>query len=141
LHALKVIWVDMYDDEVKIEEDLDFEIRFYEGLIDKKHDFVEALQALGDAYTRKGMFKKGLKVDEHLSLLQPSNPLVLYNLACSYSLVNETDKAFRSIKKAINCGYQDYNYLKRDKDLTNLHQDSRFKRYFSRLEKKKRDSG
>ena len=38
-------------------EDLDFEIKFCEGLIAKKPDFVEALVLLGDLYTKKGMYK------------------------------------------------------------------------------------
>jgi len=127
----------MYDEVIEEEsEDLDFEIGFYEGLIKKKPDFIEALQALGDAYTKKGQFEKGLAIDEYLSQLQPDNPYVFYNLACSYSLLNQTDKAFRSIKAAIKYGYRNFDYLKEDKDLTNLRNDYRFLRYFSRLEKK-----
>jgi tetratricopeptide (TPR) repeat protein len=127
----------MYDEIIEEEsEDLDFEIAFYEGLIAKKPDFIEALQALGDAYTKKGLFEKGLAIDEYLSQLQPDNPYVFYNLACSYSLLNQTDKAFRSIKRAIKYGYRNFDYLKEDKDLANLKNDNRFLRYFSRIEKK-----
>ena len=127
----------MFDETPEEDEvDLDFEIRFYEGLVQKKPDFIEALQALGDAYTKKGMHDKGLAIDEYLSQLQPTNPYVLYNLACSYSLMKQTDKAFRSIKRAIKCGYRNFDFLKEDKDLANLKEDSRFLRYFSRIEKK-----
>ena len=127
----------MYDEIIEEEsEDLDFEISFYEGLIKKKPDFVEALQALGDAYTKKGQYEKGLAIDEYLSQLQPDNPYVFYNLACSYSLLHQTDKAFRSIKRAIRYGYRNFDFLKEDKDLANLRNDIRFLRYFSRVEKK-----
>jgi len=126
----------MYDDEPIEETDVEFEIAFYEGLIRKKPDFVDALKALGDLYTKKGLVEKGLQVDEHLSQLQPSDPVVLYNLACSYSLLNQTDKALRSIKRAIKCGYHDFDHIKEDKDLDNLRKDSRFSRYLLRVEKK-----
>ena len=130
----------MYDTPLEENEDLDFEISFYEGLISKKPDFIEALQALGDAYTKKGLYEKGLSIDEHLSQLQPKDPYVLYNLACSYSLLNQTDKALRSIKLAIKMGYRNFDYLMEDKDLDNLRKDSRFRRYFSRIEKRINES-
>jgi len=127
----------MYDDEVFEEEhDIDFEIAFCESLVQKNPDFLPALRLLGDLYTKKGSFEKGLHVDEHLSLLQPQDPFIYYNLACSYSLLNQTDKAFRSIKLAIKCGYRDFDYLKQDNDLTNLRNDNRFQRYFLRVLRK-----
>jgi len=127
----------MYDDEVFEEEhDVDFEIAFCESLIQKNPDFLSALRLLGDLYTKKGLFEKGLHIDEYLSHLQPQDPFIYYNLACSYSLLNQTDKAFRSIKLAIKCGYRDFEYLQNDIDLANLRNDSRFQRYFLRVRKK-----
>ncbi|HBR15029.1 MAG TPA: hypothetical protein DD723_05745 [Candidatus Omnitrophica bacterium] len=118
-------------------EDMDFEIQFYEGIIKKKSDFFAALSALGDLYTKKGQYEKGLELDLRLTQLRPEDPIVLYNLACSYSLVNDTNLALRTIKKAINCGYDDFDFIEQDKDLHNLQQDSRFKRYFARIKNKK----
>ena len=117
-------------------EDLDFEIEFYNGLIQKSPNFVEALAALGDLYTKAGMYKEGLAVDEKLFQLKPEDPIVLYNLACSYSLLNEIDKAFRAFKKAINCGYYDFDHLEQDEDLSNLRKDRRFKEYLARVKEK-----
>jgi len=119
-------------------DDLEFEIQFYEGLLKKKPDFIEAMSTLGDLYTKKGFYKKGLVLDEKLSLFKPEDPIVLYNLACSYSLLQETDKALRTIKRAINCGYDNFDYLEHDDDLTHLRNDIRFKKYFSRVRKRKK---
>lgn len=127
----------MYDDEIFEEEhDIDFEIAFCESLVRRKPDFVSALRLLGDLYTKKGLLEKGLFIDEYLSQLQPKDPFIYYNLACSYSLLNQTDKAFRSIKLAIKCGYRDFDYLSQDNDLTNLKNDNRFQKYFSRIQQK-----
>ena len=64
-----------------------------EGLVRRDPDYVDALQLLGDHYTQRGRYAEGLKVDEHLSCLEPHDPLVFYNLACSYSLTDQFDRA------------------------------------------------
>lgn len=118
-------------------DDADFEIRFYEGILHKVPGFIEALSALGDLYTKNGLYERGLEIDERLYQLRPADPVVLYNLACSYSLLNERDKAFRAIKQAIHCGYDDFYHLERDRDLNNLRDDRRFMRYFARIKSRK----
>lgn len=119
-------------------DDASFEIRFYEGILGKSPCFIEALATLGDLYTRKGFYRQGLDMDERLYQLRPGDPVVLYNLACSYSLLDEKDKAFRAIKQAIHCGYDDFEHLEADNDLDNLRSDRRFARYFERIKGKKR---
>ncbi|MBT7910449.1 MAG: hypothetical protein HN607_07935, partial [Verrucomicrobia bacterium] len=57
-----------------------------EGLTKRDPQYVEALQLLGDNYTKRDRFHDGLTVDEHLSQLLPEDSMVYYNLACSYSL-------------------------------------------------------
>ena len=118
-------------------DDTDFEIQFYENILEKKGDFVQALLALGNLYTQKGMHQKGLTVDQKLSMLRPGDPVILYNLACSYSLLNDVDLALRTIKQALNCGYDDFVHLERDQDLENLRNDSRFAKYFQSVKKRK----
>jgi tetratricopeptide (TPR) repeat protein len=119
------------------QEDIDFEIAFYNGLIEKNPNFAEALAALGDLYTKAGLYKEGLAMDERLVQLKPDDPIILYNLACSYSLLQEIDKALRAFKKAINCGYCDFDHLEQDGDLNNLRQDRRFQQYLTRVKSKK----
>ncbi|HLP78463.1 MAG TPA: hypothetical protein VK327_16280, partial [Candidatus Paceibacterota bacterium] len=100
--------------------DLDIKIDFVEGIVRRDPDYVEALQLLGDHYTQRGRFDAGLKVDERLSRLEPTNPLVFYNLACSYSLTNEMELAAASLRRAILLGYRDFNWLAKDPDLRAL---------------------
>ena len=121
----------------KKKHDIDFEISFYEGVLKRKGDFVQVLSALGDLYTQKGLHGKGLDLDRRLARLRPEDPYVQYNLACSYSLVKEVDKAYRAMKEAIKQGYDDFTFLEQDSDLDNLLQDPRFQGYYSRLKKKR----
>src|ERR1017187_3963935 len=88
------------------QSDLDIKIEFMEGLVRRDPDYVDALQLLGDHYTQHGRYTDGLKVDEHLAQLEPRNPLVFYNLACSCSLMEQFDRAALALDKALQLGYQ-----------------------------------
>jgi tetratricopeptide (TPR) repeat protein len=106
--------------------DLDVQIGFIEGLVRRDPGYVDALQILGDNYTRRGRYVEGLEVDERLARLEPRNPLVLYNLACSYSLTNQLEHGLETLKQAIQVGYRDFHWLRRDPDLRALRKDPRF---------------
>ena len=121
----------------KQQEDFDFEVTFYEKILERKPDFIEALMALGDLYTKKGRAADGLKIDQKLAQLRPDDSAVLYNLACSYSLVNNLEASLNTIKKAIEYGYDNLAYLERDNDLDNLRRDERFKEFFVGIKGKK----
>ena|SRR6185436_1231100 len=101
-------------------KDLDVRISFLEGLLRRDPGYIEALQLLGDHYTQRGEFNLSLRVDERLSQLEPRNPLVFYNLACSYSLNGDLDQAGLALEQAISLGYNDFKWLSRDPDLRQL---------------------
>ncbi len=104
----------------KQSRDLDVKISFLEGIVGRDPRYVEALQILGDHYTQRGQFEDSLKVDKRLSRLEPRNPLVFYNLACSYSLNQELDRAAAALDKALGLGYNDFKWLAKDPDLRPL---------------------
>lgn len=101
-------------------KDLDIKIQFMEGIVRRDPEYIEALQLLGDHYTQRGHYQQGLKVDEQLSRLEPANPLVFYNLACSYSLIGEVDAAATALDQALALGYRDFKWLAKDPDLKKL---------------------
>jgi hypothetical protein len=49
----------------------------------------------------------------------------------------EIDKAFGAMKLALECGYDDLNYLEVDDDLEHLRKDERFQEYYSRYRREK----
>jgi tetratricopeptide (TPR) repeat protein len=102
--------------------ELDIKISFMEGIVRRDSRYVEALQILGDHYTQRGEFNHSLKVDKQLSRLEPGNPLVFYNLACSHCLNGEYDSAAEALNQALHLGYRDFKWLARDPDLRNLRQ-------------------
>ena len=120
----------------KLKTDYEFEIRFYEDILKKTPTFVEVLIALGELYTKKGRYEKGLEIDLRLVQLRPYNPYVLYNLACSHSLLNDTTSAYAAMQKAFECGYRDFAHLEKDQDLVNLRQQERFQKYLLEIKNK-----
>ena len=110
---------------------LDFEIDFYERLVKRKKDFVDALIPLAEAYTRKGLYRKGLAIDRRLARILKDDPLVHYNLACSLALLGEAEKAIQELKKAVRRGYDDFRHMRKDSDLASLHGHPEFKKIAS----------
>ena len=112
--------------KARSESDPEFEVAFYENILKTSPNFIEALMALGDLYTKQGSYQKGLAVDEKLAELRPDNATVQYNLACSYSLMNDVAMARAAMRRAFALGYDDLPHLEKDPDLLNLLADSDF---------------
>ena len=113
----------------KSSELLEFEISFYQKLLRAYPDFVDVLVPLGDAYTRRGLYEKGLEIDLRLSQLRGEDPLTWYNLACSYSLLKRVDESMEALRHSIELGYMDLPYLQKDPDLTNLRQSDKYRQF------------
>jgi|SRR5450432_292746 tetratricopeptide (TPR) repeat protein len=124
-----------------LQRDLDTRIEFMEGLVRRDPEYVDALQLLGDHYTQRGRFPEGLKVDERLARLEPENSLVFYNLACSYSLTEQFDRAMLALEKAIQLGYRDFNWLARDPDLKKLRQQPAYRDIQNKINRLKSKTG
>jgi tetratricopeptide (TPR) repeat protein len=116
---------------------LDFEIGFFEGILRKRPDFCQALTALGEAYTCKGLYRKGLEADLRLLALTPLDEFVYYNCACDYSLLKDADNSLRSLEKAIVLGYRDYRYMEKDPDLAFARDDPRFSKLVAKYRKRR----
>ena len=119
-----------------LEEDIHYEIAFYEKLLEKNPDYVEALLLLSELYTKTGRHEKGLSADLRLTQLRPADPIVHYNLACSYSLLCRPKEALEALERSISLGYRDVHFLEKDKDLQNLRQEPGYqallKKYFNK---------
>ena len=115
----------------RAQELLDFEIHFYEKLLVAYPDFVDVLMPLAEAYTRRGLHEKGLEVDLRLTQVKGEDPLSWYNLACSYSLLNRLDEASQALRRSIELGYVDVDYLLQDPDLMNLRQSQQYRQFLA----------
>ncbi|MBI5359809.1 MAG: tetratricopeptide repeat protein [Planctomycetes bacterium] len=60
--------------------------------------------------------------------LYPRAGVVWYNLACTYALKSEKEKAFEALEKSVLSGYKEFDWMRQDKDLESLHSDPMFEK-------------
>lgn len=116
---------------------LDVEIGFLEGVRRRDPEYLEVLYALGDNYTRRGRYEDGMQIDEILVRLRPESALTHYNLACSCSLLGQVARAAEEIHRALDLGYRDFKWLRRDPDLAALRTHPAYKSIRERIRKLK----
>jgi tetratricopeptide (TPR) repeat protein len=104
------------------------EIEFLEALRRRCPSHEPIIEALGHMYTRVGRIEEGLAMDLELARLKPAEPENWYNLACSYSLLGQKDKAIQCVERAVHLGYSDFDWMSRDEDLRLIRDDPRFLR-------------
>lgn len=102
---------------------LDFEIEFFQEILDRSPRFVDVLRCQGELLTQKGLHERALAVDRRLASLCPDDCIVRYNLACSLALVGDRAAAIRELRRALEQGYDDFEYLWRDADLDSLREE------------------
>lgn len=108
------------------EDEIAFDIRFLEDLLARCGEDTEILSYLGHLYTQAGRYRDGLAVDRRLVALRPRDPVAMYNLACSHSLLKQLTRGFAALKRAIELGYRDVEQMRVDTDLDNLRKDPRW---------------
>ncbi|MCA9001456.1 MAG: hypothetical protein KDB61_06005 [Planctomycetes bacterium] len=93
----------------------------------------EVLSALSQSLARLGRRFEGLKVDEQLVALDPENPILHYNLACSRALNDDHAAAIESLTRAIELGFCEVDFIAQDPDLESLHGLRSFRRLLESL--------
>jgi tetratricopeptide (TPR) repeat protein len=114
---------------------LDFELDFFAGILERFPDYVDVLRVQGNNLTLKGRFAEGLQIDRRLVQLRPADALAHYNLACSYALLKKVDPAIKALRRAVELGYRDFRYMREDRDLDALRHDPRFRQLLRECEK------
>jgi tetratricopeptide (TPR) repeat protein len=113
---------------------IDFELDFFGGVLGRHPDYVDVLRVMGNLLTLKGRYADGLQIDKRLVQLRPSDALAHYNLACSFALLNRTDLALKTLRRAVELGYRDFRYMREDHDLEAVRKDPRFRQLLREFE-------
>jgi predicted Zn-dependent protease len=104
------------------ERDTAFETGFFESVLRRTPDYADVVEILGGLYTKHGRIADGLRMDRKLVKLQPANATAHYNLACSLALSKRQADALRSLHRAVELGYRDFDWMSQDPDLEVLRQ-------------------
>jgi tetratricopeptide (TPR) repeat protein len=113
---------------------LDFEVEFFGGILERHPYYVDVLRAHGNNLTLKGRYAEGLQIDKRLVQLRPNDPLAHYNLACSYALLKRPDQSIKTLRRAVELGYRDFRYMREDHDLDSIRHDPRFRQLLREYE-------
>jgi len=117
------------------QKDLEFETAFFESILRRDRNYVEVIELLGSLYTRQGRIEEGLRMDRRMVKLRPENAVAHYNLACSLALLKKRASALASLREAIRLGYDDYEWMAKDKDFVSLQEDPEFVALLCQLRK------
>jgi tetratricopeptide (TPR) repeat protein len=119
--------------KLREQSQIDFEIEFLSGVLERDPFFVDALRVLAANVAAKGHCARALQIDRRLVRLIPENAIAWYNLACSYSVLGMVDPAFFALQRSLELGYSFVSHLRRDPDLKALRRDPRFARLLRRF--------
>jgi len=85
-------------------------------------------------------YKEAEDMFKEQAVLQPENPIPLYNIACAESLQGNISESLLYLNKSIDLGYKDLDHMLKDEDLTNIRNTegfnvviNRIKSYYSSL--------
>ena len=116
----------MTDEQKEIDHADLVEMDFLEKVMGRLPQDIDVMEALGDLYTRAGRYEDGLALDRKLAELEPDDMTIWYNLGCSLALLNQRDAALKALRRAVELGYSDYEWMSRDHDLQSLREDGEF---------------
>lgn len=91
---------------------------------------------LGNSFHQLGKYEKAAEAYEK-NIPISKNPAAMYNLACAYSRLKQTDKAFEWLEKSVQNGVFGVN-LQTDEDLNNIRGDLRFTKVADALDRRTR---
>jgi adenylate cyclase len=74
-----------------------------------------------------GRKDEALREGAHALELSPDDPVMLYNVSCLYSRLEEYSRAVETLKQAIAVGYANFDWMKHDPDIANLRDRADFK--------------
>lgn len=77
---------------------------------------------LAEKGNREDALREGAKALE----ISPDDPLILYNCACFYARLGESQRAIAALRRGIANGYEDYGWMRNDPDLESVRNDPDF---------------
>ena len=108
------------------QQDFDSAIIEFEAEI-AKNSSAEAYTNLGAAYMQLGKNNLALNALKQGEDLNAGSPILNYNLMALYSILDKTDIALVYLDKALERGFNNYDALRFDPDLSNLRSEPEFR--------------
>ena len=114
------------EDEKNLQDTIERAALFYPSYLLHHPEDSRAHQFYGFTLQRLGRIVEAKK-EMNIGIKQsPNDPIITYNAACFYALIDKKTVAIENLKKAIANGFENYNYLRHDPDLNSLQKESDF---------------
>jgi non-specific serine/threonine protein kinase len=103
-------------------------VRVLEQQLELATDDVRARILLATDLVTLGRGDDAIRHLETAITLRPNDSSTLYNAACCYALLKDKPRALETLKKAIEAGYSNMEWISKDPDLLSLYDDPEFLR-------------
>ena len=104
----------------------------YTRAIGLNQKFDKAYNNRGNAYWHLGQFEKSF-ADYHSAIaVNPNDASAYYNVACRYSLRQNAQESCAWLQKAVDKGFDNWDYIKKDSDFDNIRGSSCFREIMTR---------
>jgi adenylate cyclase len=120
-------------DEKKAEESRRRGVQAVEARLKLHPDDTRALYMGANGLVALGEYEQGLEWASQALIIDPQEPMVLYNVACIQSLAGRYDDALDSLEKSVQCGFMHLNWLLHDSNLDPLQKFPRYKRLVKQI--------
>ena len=107
-------------------------IQAFEAHLRQVPEDARARSLLASYYAETGRTEDARREASMAMTLRPNEPLILYNAACTFCLMNLKAEALDALAKAWRVGYRDADWVWRDPDLALLYEEPEFERLFPR---------
>ena len=99
---------------------------FYPSYLLRNPDDARAHQFYALTLKRLGRLEEAIE-EMHKGIKQnPNDPIIIYNAACFYAMIGDKKTSIDNLKKAIDNGFGNYEYIKHDPDLYSLRKEPGF---------------
>jgi len=95
--------------------------------LDLNPDDARACNLGAGIHATLGHSEKALELAERSLGIDPEDPMLLYNVACTYSRLGKIDDALSCLERAVDKGFGHKEWIDHDSDLNPLRETSRFK--------------
>jgi len=109
-------------------ENLDNAIAEFSNAINKDPNYAEAYSNRAVAYMLQKKNNKALDDLKKAKELKPDSATIRYNLASVHSLMGNTDYGLDELDAALSKGFNDYESLRKDPDISNLRKSKEFQK-------------
>jgi len=114
------------EDKKNLQDSIQKAALFYPSYLLRHPDDARAHQFYALTLKRLGRLEEA-KEEMHKGIKQnPNDPIIIYNAACFYSMIGDKKTSIENLKKAIDNGFGNYEYIKHDPDLHNIRKEPDF---------------